>query len=142
MKERSCKDGAELDWALAKSMEEEPDTARPCNQIDIKQTYGRGCSQAAATTHSRASRTHLGQYLDAYLPKWILCVLCNGNECPHYWLGQWDQIRSRVSPSVTFFGYDINHSTDELDNLFSFNGIFVVARQRPRKSSRVVLGQK
>ena len=142
VKERSCKDGSKLDWALTKSMKEEPDTACPCNEIDIKQTYCRGWSQGAAITHLRASRTHLSQCLDTYLPKWILCMLGNGNECPHYWLRQWDQIRSRVSPSVTFFGYDINHSTDELDDLFSFNCMFVVAGQRPSKGSHPVLSQK
>lgn len=142
VKECSCKDGSELDGTFAKGMKEEPDTACPCNQIDIKQTYCRGCSQSAATTHLRASRTHLGQRLDAYLPKWIFCVLGNGNECSHYWLGQWDQIRSRVSPSVTFFGYDIDHSTNELDDLFSFDGMFVVTRQRPSKRSHPILSQK
>lgn len=38
VKERSCKDGTNLDWSLAKSMKKEPDTTCPCNQIDIKQT--------------------------------------------------------------------------------------------------------
>ena len=36
VKERSCKDRSELDWALAKSMKEKPDTACSCDQIDIK----------------------------------------------------------------------------------------------------------
>lgn len=44
VKECSSEDGSNLDWALAKSMKKKPDTTRPRNQIDIKQTYCQGGS--------------------------------------------------------------------------------------------------
>lgn len=142
MKECSCKDGSDLNWALAKSMKKEPNAACPCNQIDIKQTCCWGYSQGVAITHVRSRRTHLGQRLDAYLPKRILRMLSNSNERSHYRLGQWNQSRSSVSPSVALFRYDINHSTDEFDDLFSLDSMLVVARQRPRDVSHTILSQK
>ena len=51
VKECSCKDGSDLDGALAKCMKEEPNTTCPCYQIDIKQTYRRRYGQDVTMAH-------------------------------------------------------------------------------------------